>query len=141
MKKKIIKNAALEPTTHTDPRTGRLIRVSTSVRMKYREYFNGQNGRQTLNILPNRELNEIIANDFISAADNVAHMSIRKEDSDLTSHPPKISWLEFRVQNRGPRAVFNFFVSIIRESSIDVITVKQSYIKPTKPRIVDVRGG
>jgi hypothetical protein len=137
MKQKILKIAALEPTTHTDPRTGRMIRVSTSVRMKYREYFKSQ----MLNILPNRELNEIIANDFIASAEKVAHMSIRREDSDLTAHPPKISWLEFRIQNRGPRAAFNFFVSIIRDASIDIITVKQSYIKPTKPRIVDLRGG
>jgi hypothetical protein len=131
--------AALEPSTITDPRTGKPIRIAVPARIKYRKYFRGQKTdfteREVLHTLSNRELNDEIAKDFAAAANDVVHMFYSK-DSDLTSTPKKIVWMEIRKQARGERAAFNFFISKINDSSIDILTVTQNYKKPTKPRIV-----
>lgn len=131
--------AALEPSSITDPRTGRIIRVAVPVRIKYRKYFQGQTSgemtREMLHILNNKELNDEIAKDFAASANDVAHMFISK-DSDRSARPPRIVWMEIRKQQRGPRAIFNFFISKINEGFIDILTVTQTYIKPKKPRIV-----
>lgn len=131
--------AALEPSTVTDPRTGRVIRVSVPVRIKYREYFQGQTvgteTREILHTFSNKDLNDEIAKDFASSANDVVHMFISK-DSDRNSSPPRLVWMEIRKQTRGPRSVFNFFVSKINEGFIDILAVTQGYKKPTKPRIV-----
>jgi len=131
--------AALEPSSVTDPRTGRIIRVAVPVRIKYREYFRGQtvgqNTREILHSLSNKELNDEIAKDFVASANDVAHMFLSK-DSDKTATPPKLVWMEIRKQQRGSRAIFNFFISKINESFIDILMVSQKYFKPKKPRIV-----
>jgi hypothetical protein len=131
--------AGLEPSTITDPRTGRAIRVAVPVRIKYRKYFRGQETeftkREVLNTLSNRELNDEIAKDFAAASNDVVHMFYSK-DSDLTSSPKRIVWMEIRKQNRGERAAFNFFISKISEGFIDILTVTQGYKKPTRPRVV-----
>jgi uncharacterized protein YktB (UPF0637 family) len=131
--------AALEPSSVTDPRTGRVIRVSVPVRIKYRKYFQGQtvglSTREVLHTLSNRELNDEIAKDFAASANDVAHMFISK-DSDKNANPPRIVWMEIRKQQRGSRAIFNFFISKINEGFIDILTVTQTYKKPTRPRIV-----
>lgn len=137
----MIKNAAaaLEPSSITDPRTGRVIRVAVPVRIRYRKYFQGQtigeNVRETLHTLSNRELNDEIAKDFAAASNDVVHMFISK-DSDRTASPPRIVWMEIRKQQRGMRAVFNFFISKINEGFIDILTVTQTYKKPTRARVV-----
>jgi len=131
--------AALEPSSITDPRTGRVIRVAVPVRIKYRKYFQGQSigssTRETLNTLSNRELNDEIAKDFAASSNDVAHMFISK-DSDKNARPPRIVWMEIRKQQRGSRAIFNFFISKINDNFIDILTVTQTYKKPPKPRIV-----
>lgn len=131
--------AALEPSTVTDPRTGRQIRIAVPVRIKYRKYFQGQETpytkRESLHTLSNRELNDEIAKDFAAVSDNVVHMFLSK-DSDKNSNPPRLVWMEIRKQKRGDRAAFNFFISKINEGYIDILTVTPGYIKPRKPRIV-----
>lgn len=131
-KDKIIKTALIEDSTIVDPASGKQIRVSTTVRKKYREYFAGQNGREDLSHIRNLELNDIIANDFAQSSSNVKHMFTSKQD------PTKKEFIEIRSINRGQRAVaFNMFFSVIRESTIDIITLSKNWIKPTKsPRKV-----
>lgn len=137
----MIKNAAaaLEPSSVTDPRTGRVIRVAVPVRIKYRQYFQGQtvgsSVRELLHTLSNRELNDEIAKDFAASSNDVVHMFVSKE-SDRAANPPRIVWMEIRKQQRGNRAIFNFFISKINEGFIDILAVTQGYKKPTKPRIV-----
>lgn len=131
--------AALEPSSVTDPRTGRVIRVAVPVRIKYRQYFQGQtvglSTREMLHTLSNKDLNDEIAKDFAASSNDVVHMFFSK-DSDLTSNPKRIVWMEIRRQQRGSRAIFNFFISKVNEGFIDILTVTQSYKKPMKPRIV-----
>ena len=103
--------AALEPSSVTDPRTGRVIRVAVPVRIKYRQYFRGQTEknlsvREVLHTLSNRELNDEIAKDFAASSNDVAHMFVSK-DSDRNATPPRIVWMEIRKQQRGARAIFN----------------------------------
>ena len=134
-KMKKIAAAGLEPSTISDPRTGRQIRIAVPVRIKYRKYFQGQEGRESLHILNNRDLNDLIAHDFAAVSNDVVHMFVSK-DSDLSSRPARVVWMEIRKQQRGQRAVFNFFLSKIHDSFIDILDVIQVYKKPTKPRIV-----
>jgi hypothetical protein len=137
----LIKLAELEETSVVDPITKRKVRVSTHVRIKYREYFRGQQDkyesspRETLFQLRNKDLNEEIANDFIKG--EVVHMFFSKETDFSARH---IVWMEIRKQLRGPRAIFNFFISKINvhEGYVDILTVTQNYRKPNsgKSRII-----
>jgi hypothetical protein len=129
----LIKTAALESSTMTDPASGRAIRVSSTVRKKYRQYFAGQNGREDLSRAKNSDLNDIIAKDFADSATNAKHM-FKAKNSDSSG---KNEFIEIRAINRGKRAVaFNMFFAVIRQSSIDIITITQSWLKPTNPRKV-----
>lgn len=128
----IIKTAGMEESTLTDPRTGLTIRVSTTVRMKYRKYFNDfwANKRDVLYDLSNRQLNDIIAQDFAVSSGDVVHMFL-SNSSSIDSQ--KRSWIEIRkVSSRG---AFNFFFSIIRPDGIDILTTSTRYKKPRKPRV------
>ena len=58
------------------------------------------------------------------------HMFLSKT-SDIKSR--RREWIEVRRVNT--RSAFNYFFSIIRCDSIDVITTSTRYIKPRKPRL------
>jgi hypothetical protein len=129
----LIKTAALESSTVTDPASGRVIRVSSTVRKKYRQYFAGQNSREDFSRIRNLELNDIIAKDFADSATNAKHMFKAKQSASSG----KDEFIEIRAINRGKRAVaFNMFFAVIRQGSIDIITITQSWIKPASPRKV-----
>jgi len=132
MKTDHIKNAGMEQATLTDPRTGLPIRVSTTARIKYRKYFNEfwSDRRDMLEDLSNRQLNDIIAQDFAVSADGVVHMFV-SNTSSIDSK--KRSWIEIRKVKT--RKAFNFFFSVIRPEGIDIITTSTYYKKPRKSRV------
>jgi len=136
----MLKTAEMEDSGLIDSVTGKKIKVSTTTRMKYREFFRGQstpgyddNKIESLFQLNNRELNEEIAKDF--SAGEVVHMFIGR-DSDLTSKPKKIVWIEIRKNQVRKRGSFNFFIAKRFGDSINILKITQGYKKPTKPRII-----
>lgn len=132
MQKKIIKRAGMEQSTLSDPRTNLPIRVSTTARIKYRKYFDDKfaDKRDMLYDLSNRQLNDIIAQDFAASSDSVVHMFVSNTSSLDTK---KRSWIEIRQVKT--RRAFNFFFSVIRPDGIDIITTSTRYKKPIKPRV------
>jgi hypothetical protein len=127
------KKAGLEESGVTDNRTQLPIRVSTTVRLKYRKYFSKEWGdrRDVLYDLNNPELNEVIAQDFRANHGNVVHM-FPSNQSDISSK--KRMWVEIRKEFSTGRP-FNFFFSIIRPDSIDIIGTTTKYVKPKKPKV------
>jgi len=132
----MIKNAGIEESSLDDPRTNLKINISTTTRIKYRKYYSGQDNsgksgfsRTNYSNLSNIELNDIIAQDFAKSSSLASHMFLARS-SDINSG--KRYWIEVRrVATTRP---FNFFFSIIRENSIDIITVSTTYKVPRKPR-------
>lgn len=133
MKNGFIKQAGLEDSGVTDSRTQLPIRVSTTARIKYREYFGKEWGdrRDVLYDLNNDELNEVIAQDFRANHGNVIHMFLSNQ-SDVASK--KRMWVEIRRETSSGRP-FNFFFSIIRPESIDIIGTTTKRIPVSKPRV------
>lgn len=132
MDNELLKIAGMEEAGMTDPRTGLPIRVSTTVRMKYRKYFTEfwAEKREVLYDLGNKQLNEIIAQDFAVAHNDAVHMFLSNSSSIASQ---RRSWIEVRkTQGRG---AFNFFFSVIRTDGIDLITTSTKYYKPKKPRL------
>ena len=134
-KQKLIKLAGSEETGITDPRTGLKIYVTTTVRKKYREYFSEskalEHGRDIYSDLRNRELNEIIAQDFAASADGVRHYFLANT-SDITSK--KRQWIEVR-QVHSPRP-FIFFLALVGSGYVNIIGTTTKFNKPRKPRIL-----
>tara|TARA_B100001029_G_scaffold172373_1_gene170080 strand:+ start:343 stop:753 length:411 start_codon:yes stop_codon:yes gene_type:complete len=126
------KTAGMEESTLTDPRTNLKIRVSTTARIKYRKYFNEffSDRRDMLHDLSNRQLNDIIAQDFAASHDSVVHMFV-SNTSSIDSK--RRSWIEIRKVKT--RTAFNFFFSVIRPDGIDILTTSTRYKKPNKPRV------
>lgn len=122
----------MEQATLSDPRTGLPIRISTTARIKYRKYFseNFSERRDILYDLSNRQLNDIIAQDFAASSDSVVHMFLANESNIDTK---RRNWIEIRQVKT--RRAFNFFFSIIRSDGIDIITTSTRYKKPRKPRV------
>lgn len=132
MQSNITKNAGMEQSTMTDPRTNLPIRISTTVRKKYRKYFDEKysDRRDILYDLGNRQLNDVIAQDFAASSDSVVHMFMANESNLATK---RRNWIEIRKVKT--RSAFHFFFSIIRSDGIDIITTSTRYIKPRKPRV------
>ena len=130
---KIIKKAGAEGSSLSDPRTNLNIFVTTTVRKKYREYFKGKfSHREVLYDLSNKQLNDIIAQDFAASSEGVIHMFLSKSSSLQTQ---RREWIEIRkVANRD---AFNFFFSVIRPDGIYIINVNTRYIALKKPRVFD----
>ena len=128
----LIKKSGMEEAALTDPRTGLPIRVSTTARIKYRKYFDEQfsDRRDMLHDLSNRQLNDIIAQDFAASSDSVVHMFVSNTSS---IQDQKRSWIEIRKVKT--RRAFNFFFSVIRPDGIDIITTSTRYRKPNKARV------
>ena len=122
----------MEQAALSDPRTGLPIRVSTTARIKYRKYFSEywSEKRDMLFDLSNRELNDIIAQDFAASADSVVHMFVSNTSSISNQ---KRSWIEIRKVKT--RRAFNFFFSVIRPDGIDILTTSTRYRRPNKPRV------
>ena len=139
----IIKTAGLEESSFTDPRTGLVIRISTTVRIKYRKYYR----RGTQDVVnynefgsksdssedsmhfTNTELNDIIAQDFARSSDGAKHMFVANT-SNISSR--KREWVE--VRSVTPNRPFNIFFSVIRPEHIDIINISTRWIKPRRNR-------
>ena len=137
----IYKRAGLEATGHSDSKSGLPIRVSTTVRKKYRQYWSGQEmgfgsySRMNWASLENEPLNKVIAEDFENSGDGVVH-HFKSNKSPADGDP---EWIEIRIVKSyggGTKMPFNIFLSVIRDSSIDIITVTTAYRKPGKPRLL-----
>lgn len=140
----IKKNAAAEDSGLTDPRTGRTIRVTTTVRCRYRRYYGGtpcasdkdRAGRsyavrdEEFSTISNKDLNDIIAQDFAASSNDAIHMFLSRT-SDISSK--RREWIEIR---KAPSSrPFNVFFSVIRSDVVDIIAVSTSYKKPAKGRL------
>ena len=126
-----IKKAGMEESGMTDPRTNLPIRVSTTARIKYREYFSKHSDkRDVMDDLSNRQLNEVIAQDFAASADSVKHMFLSNSSSLATR---RRTWIEIRKIET--RTAFHFFLSVIRPEAIDIIGTNTRYHVPRKPRV------
>lgn len=127
----MIKEAGIEKSTLTDPRTGLQIRVSTTARLKYRKYFDERfTDREVLHDLDNQTLNDIIAQDFAASHDGALHMFVANTSSIATK---RRDWIE--VRKVGTRRAFHYFFSIIRCDGIDIISTSTRYFKPRKARL------
>ena len=131
MSEMIHKEAGMEDAGLTDPRTNLPIRVSTTARIKYRKYFDERYSyRDVLYDLSNRQLNEVIAQDFAASSEGAMHMFLSKSSSIESK---KREWIEIRKASN--RRAFNYFFSIIRSDGIDILTTSTIYHKPNKPRL------
>ena len=83
-------------------------------------------------------LNDFIAKIFSSSGsgkDNVLHYFLAK-----TSSGENVEWIEIRKVGAitfgdiSLNESFNYFFSVIRQNSVDIITVSEKYNKPNKAR-------
>lgn len=140
----IKKVAAAEDSGLVDPRTNRPIRVTTTVRCKYRRYYGGTpcksdeaNASRSFLVrdeeyatISNKDLNEMIAQDFAASANDAIHMFLSRS-SDISSKQRE--WIEIR---KAPSSrPFNVFFSVIRSDVIDIIAINTNYKKPQKGRL------
>lgn len=118
------KTAGLEDTGITDQVHGKPIRVSTTVRMIYRKTWNNPEFRD-FSSMRNTTLNEIIARDFVNSSDKVIHYfalgRINDQQRDLG---------EIRNLSIDGTGLFKFFISAVRDGSVDILTIQSKYIKP-----------
>ena len=123
----INKKAGIESSSITDPRTNLKIHVSTTARLAYiRKVFDGDRSGMS-----NIEINDFIAKDFADSSEGAEHMFLARS-SGVDSG--KREWIEIR--RILPTRQFNYFFSIIRKKSIDIIFVNTIYKKPNKKRKV-----
>ena len=130
----LFKTAALESSTFSDSKTGKAIRVSTTMRKIYRETVDKEVFTKIYgsDILSNKLLNDLIAQDFISSSDGTMHMFLANTSPEGDAQR---EWVEIR---RAKVSVpFNYFLAIRRASTIDIISViKDEYKVPKKSRII-----
>jgi len=129
MQSLMIKTAGLESSGIDDPRTGLPIFVSTTVRLKYREYYSQARaeklqGRESYNAMRNTILNSIIAQDFAASAEGALHMFPSSSSSLQTR---KRNWIELRKFSSSGNRPFNIFVSIIMPEYIGIIKVTSGW--------------
>lgn len=125
----IIKTSELEQTALVDPTTGLKIRISTTVRKKWREAFAEEAG----NFTPNADLNTIISEEFIKSADKVKHLFMSK--STAIDSGQKVEWIEIRESaSFSGNEFLRLFFSVIRANSIDIINMQSRYKEPRVPR-------
>ena len=130
MKELMIKTAGLENSGLDDPRTGLPIYVSTTVRLKYREYYSQvrsdkYEGRESYQSMRNPILNSIIAQDFAASANGAIHMFPSNTQSELATR--KRAWIEIRKFTSPGSRPFNLFFSIISSQYIGIIKVSTSW--------------
>ena len=123
----MIKLAGMEDTGLTDSKTGKKIRISTTTRLIYRKTYPAEYGE-----LRNQRLNQLIAEDFVKASGSVVHYFRLGDKGSRTDYKPEGAE-EGKVyanvaEIRGTSA--SFFVSSVRESYIDILTIQNSWKKP-----------
>jgi hypothetical protein len=106
------KIAGLEETEVADSRTGKVIRISTTVRIIYRKLYPEEYGT-----MRNARLNQVIAADFAQQSGNVLHYF--RLGKDASGGIGEI---------RGSSS--SFFVSALKSETIDVLVIQKSWLKP-----------
>ena len=124
----MIKKAGLEQSSLVDPKTGLKIRVSTTARIRYREYL--KDNFPEKESLSNIVLNDVIASDFYKSSNNVLHYFIAKS-SNISGQNRE--WIEVRKLSDS-RGKMQIFLSVLREGYIDIITIPEIWKKPKKAR-------
>lgn len=108
------KIAGMESTEINDPRSGKPIQVSTTVRIFYRKFVDSEKYGK----MKNSKLNWLIAQDFAKNYNNVVHYFwISKERriiAEIRSFDSK------------------FFISLINDSSINLLTIQDKYFSSFK---------
>ena len=124
----MLKIAGLEDSDITDPATGKKIRISTTIRLMYRKAYPNEYGP-----MRNARLNIEIAKDFVNNSSNVLHyFRLGKKDRSRADYKPsgaKSGQVYANVAEiRGTSS--SFFISAIKDSSIDILTIQNSWLKP-----------
>jgi hypothetical protein len=107
------KIAGLEATDVNDPKTGLTISVSTTTRKMFRKMYPEQYGG-----MRNVRLNYVIAEEFAKSSANVVHYFRLGKDKDA-------GVAEIRSGGSGV-----YYISAIRERSVDILTVQASWLQP-----------
>ena len=142
-KKQIIKKAELEAATGVTDSYSKLkgftIRVSTTVRRKIRD-----EAPADISSMPNPVLNSYIAKIFSSSgADDSAilHHFIAKHKNSTKREFIQIRLIKDNLSNQittnySLNMKHSFFFAVIRENTIDIITLSDKYNKPAKGRMI-----
>lgn len=110
----MLKIAGMEETEVTDPKTGLTINVSTTARLIFRKMFPTEYGA-----LRNARLNAIIAEDFAKSSNNAVHYFRLGKEKD-----------QGVAEIRSASISGVFYISAIRENSIDIITIQSDWLRP-----------
>lgn len=124
----MLKLAGLEDTEMTDSKTGKKIRISTTVRLIYRKSRPEEYGS-----MRNSVLNVEIAKDFVANSGNILHyFRLGKKETTRTEHEPpgaEKGMIHANVAEiRGSAS--SFFISAIQDSSVDILTIQNNWMKP-----------
>ena len=135
----IVKKAGLEASGVVDSVTNLPINVSTTARMLYRHWFKGQEkgggsySRVNWSGFRNKELNNLIAQDFQASGSGVSHLFPCKHESCTANEMIEVRLIKSAIG--GKQNPFNYFFSVRRTESIDIIALTGRYMKPNKPRL------
>lgn len=123
----MLKLASLETTEVKDSKTGKEIRVSTTARLIYRKAYPNEYGS-----MRNHRLNMTIAKDFVNNAGNVLHyFRLGKKESPRHEYKPVGSGGDIYANVAEIRGTSSsFFISAIKENTIDILTIQTSWLKP-----------
>ena len=121
------KIASIEETELRDPKTGKVIRISTTTRLVFRRLS------EEFRRMRNFKLNALIAEDFIKNSNNVLHYfrlgnkkETRNEYSPPGSEPGKIYANVGEIRGKGS----SYYISAIKDDSIDILTIQTKWLKP-----------
>lgn len=119
------KIAGMENSEIKDPSSGKPISISTTARLMWREAWPSEYSE-----MRNARLNIEIAKDFASNAGNVLHyFRLGGDDSAGTAH-------RGTAEIRSGSSSF-YYISAIRSSSIDILTIQVSWLKPKYKGSID----
>lgn len=108
----------MEKTEITDPKTGKVIAISTTARLVWREAWPAEYAD-----MRNARLNIEIAKDFASSSGNVVHyFNLGSKDSGGSPH-------KGTAEIRAGGSSF-YYISAIRSTTIDIISIQADWLKP-----------
>lgn len=125
----MIKLSAFEPSSITDPATGKEVKVSTTVRIQYRWLY--RKYEPEFQRMRNSILNEIIGKDYAGSSgdENLVH-SFKLGSSDIETKKREVAEIRKFSPSSGRARVFNFFISVERSDGIYLLGLKMSWKSP-----------
>lgn len=124
----MLKLAGLEDSDMSDPKTGKKIRISTTVRLIYRKAYPDVYGS-----MRNSKLNIVIAKDFIKNSNNVLHyFRLGSKGQSRTEYKPPghVSGEVYANVAEIRGSTSSYFISALKDNSIDILTIQASWLKP-----------